>query len=128
MIKRWDVALIAILLCLSLIPEVIFTVSRPGNSANTIAIIQVNGAEYKTIPLSEHKGTESFTIQSGNDYNVIVVQDQQIGITESNCPDKICVQTGFISQPGATTICLPHRVMIEIRSADSSEPDIIPAR
>ena len=67
-------------------------------------------------------------VMTDNGYNTVVVQDHAIAITEADCPDHICVQSGFITQPGATTVCLPHKVMIEVRSADSQEPDVIPAR
>jgi len=128
MIKKWDITLIIIFLCLSLLPEAIFILSGATNAAKTIAVIQVDGKEYKTIPLSEHTGTDKFTIYTNHGYNTVTVRDQSIAITDADCPDQICVNEGFISKPGATTVCLPHKVMIEIRAFDSSEPDIIPAR
>ena len=128
MIKKWDIALIIILLCLSLLPEAIFILSGAPNSAKTIAVIQVDGKEYKTFPLSEHTKTDVFTIYTKHGYNTVTVRDQAIAITDADCPDQICVNEGFISKPGATTVCLPHKVMIEVRAVDSSEPDIIPAR
>jgi len=128
MLKKWDIALIVLLLILSFIPEAVFMLSGENNTGRTYAVIQVNGKEYKTIPLSEHAGTDSFRIMTDNGYNTVVVQDHAIAITEADCPDHICVQSGFITQPGATTVCLPHKVMIEVRSADSQEPDVIPAR
>ncbi|MCI1820819.1 MAG: NusG domain II-containing protein [Megasphaera sp.] len=127
MIKKWDIALIIILLCMSLLPEAIFVISGTTNSAKTIAVIQVDGKEYKTIPLSEHTGTDMFTIYTKHGYNTVTVRNQTIAITDADCPDQICVNEGFISKPGATTVCLPHKVMIEVRAVDSSEPDIIPA-
>lgn len=129
MIKKWDIILIAVLLVLSCIPEAVFLVS--GNKADkgeTYAVIQVDGKEYKTIPLSEHHGTDTFTIRTAQGYNTVVVKEQAIGIAEADCPDKICIGEGFISQPGATAVCLPHKVLIEVRSSSQGEPDIIPAR
>ncbi len=129
MIKKWDIMLIAGLLILSCIPEVIFLLySGSTEIGGTYAAVQVDGKPYKDIPLSAHHGTDWFTIQTENGYNTVVVRDQSIGIVEADCPDHICVSEGFISQPGATVICLPHNVLIEVRSYDSNEPDIIPAR
>ncbi|MDN0047021.1 NusG domain II-containing protein [Megasphaera hexanoica] len=129
MIKKWDIILIAALLAASFIPEGIFLLG--GNSADhggTYAVIQVDGTEYKTVPLSEHRGTDTFTVRTESGYNTVVVRDQEIGIVEADCPDKICIGEGFISQPGATTVCLPHKVLIEVRSSHGGEPDVIPAR
>ena len=36
-------------------------------------------------------------------------------MTEADCPDKICVNTGKISKIGETIVCLPHRVVVEIQ-------------
>lgn len=129
MIKKWDIILIAALLAASFIPEGVFLLG--GDSADdggTYAVIQVDGKEYKTVPLSDHRGTDTFTIRTGSGYNTVVVKDQAIGIVEADCPDKICIGEGFISQPGATTVCLPHKVLIEVRSSHGGEPDVIPAR
>ena len=129
MIKKWDIILIAVLLAASFIPEGVFLLS--GNSADrsgTYAVIYVDGKEYKTIPLSEHRGTDTFMVRTESGYNKVVVRDQAIGIVEADCPDKICIGEGFISQPGATTVCLPHKVLVEVRSSHDGEPDVIPAR
>lgn len=129
MIKKWDIILIASLLAASFIPEGVFLLS--GDSADkggAYAVIQVDGKEYKTVPLSDHRGTDTFTIRTESGYNTVVVRDQEIGIVEADCPDKICIGEGFISQPGATTVCLPHKVLVEVRSSHGGEPDVIPAR
>lgn len=128
MIKKWDIVLLIALLLLSLLPEGVFILSGSDRMLEgTKAVVQVNGSVYKEIPLSEHHGTDTFTIQTADGYNTVVVKDQKIGIIEADCPDKICVQEGFIRNLGETTVCLPHKVMIEIRSTATEEPDIIPA-
>lgn len=128
MIKKWDIVLLIALLLLSLLSEGVFILSGSDRTLEgTQAVVQVNGSVYKEIPLSEHHGTDTFTIQTNSGYNTVVVKDQTIGIVEADCPDKICIQEGFIRNPGETTVCLPHKVMIEIRSTATEEPDIIPA-
>ncbi len=128
MIKKWDIVLLIALLLLSLLPEGVFILSGSDRMLEgTKAVVQVNGSVYKEIPLSEHHGTDTFTIQTADGYNTVVVKDQKIGIIEADCPDKICIQEGFIRNPGETTVCLPHKVMIEICSTATEEPDIIPA-
>lgn len=128
MIKKWDIALIAVLLALSFIPEGIFLLfGEDTHLDGTKAVIQVDGAMYKEIPLSTHKGTDTFVIETAAGYNTVVVRDGEIGIVEADCPDKICIHEGFISQPGQTAVCLPHKVLIEVRRQNGEDPDIIPA-
>ena len=121
-INKWDILLVAVLLVLSLIPEGIFYMT--GNDA---AVIQVDGKIYKEVPLSGHQGTETIPIKTDHGYNLVVVKDDTIGIVEADCPDKICISEGFISRPGATVVCLPHKILIEVKSAGGGEPDVIPA-
>ena len=119
-INKWDILLVAVLLVLSLIPEGIFYMT--GNDAavhDTYAVIQVDGKIYKEVPLSGHQGTETIPIKTDHGYNLVVVKDDTIGIVEADCPD--------ISRPGATVVCLPHKILIEVKSAGGGEPDVIPA-
>lgn len=129
MIKKWDIVLILLLLLVSFIPEGVFLATNQAKSQNTIAVVTINGDVYKEIPLSEHTGTDEIPIVTADGgHNLIVVRNQEIGITEADCPDKICIQEGFIARPGESVICLPHKLMIEVKAANHEEPDIIPAR
>ena len=101
-IKKGDIVLIITLLVLSFIPEGIFYLT--GNDASvsrTYAVIQVDGKVYKEVPLSGHHGTDVIPIQTEEGYNLVVIQDESVGITEADCPDKICISEGFVSKPGA---------------------------
>jgi len=60
--------------------------------------------------------------------NVILsVKNHAIAFTQSDCPDKICIKTGYISQPGQTAVCLPNRVAIKIitKKPDKDAPDLV---
>lgn len=127
-IKKGDIILIITLLVLSFIPEGIFYLT--GNDASidrTYAVIQVDGKVYKKVPLSGHHGTDMISIDTDKGHNLVVIQDESVGITEADCPDKICISEGFVSKPGATVVCLPHKVLVEVKSAGGDEPDVIPA-
>lgn len=130
MIKKWDAVLIILLMVLSFIPEGIFLFGNDSASGQrTYAEITRDGQVYKTVPLSGHSGEDRFTVQTEDGgYNIVVIQEDRIGIAEADCPDKICIHEGFISRPGESVICLPHKVMVEVKAEGDAEPDIIPAR
>ena len=44
----------------------------------------------------------------------ITVDGGSVSVTESSCPDKICVTTGKISSVGQSVVCIPARVVIRI--------------
>lgn len=127
MITKWDAALMAALMAASFIPEGVFLLGNEASGSETYAVVQVGGKEERTVPLSGHDGRDEFTIRTEAGYNRVVVEDGAIAIAEADCPDKICVSEGFISQPGASVVCLPHKVLIEVRTS-GGDPDIIPAR
>ena len=82
-------------LCLSNI-----TVSSPS------AEIRSEGRIVAILPL--------ITTESG--YNKIIISNGEIFVSEADCPDKVCVKTGAISDGGVPIICLPHRLEIRIIS------------
>ena len=47
-------------------------------------------------------------------YNIVEIKDGRIRVKEDNSPDQIAVRTGWISKPGQTSICLPHKLVISI--------------
>ena len=101
-----DLILIALLLMLSLMP-LIFHIE----SNKKIADIKLNGNIIRQIELSEDK---TFVIDSDNGSNVVDVKDGKIAIIEADCPDKVCVKTGAISNMGEIIACVPHKLVILI--------------
>jgi len=128
MFKKWDIIIIAVLICLSFIPELIFGVMMGKNYNGTYAEVTLDGKPYKKILLSEHRGEEKIDVKTKYGYNIIEIKDQSIGIIDADCPDKICIKSGFISKPGQISVCLPHKLMIEIKGNDTENNiDVITA-
>ena len=48
------------------------------------------------------------------DYNIIEIKDKKISCIDANCPDKICVQHGYLRDDidNDMIICAPHRLTI----------------
>ena len=89
---------VALALCIWLVPH--------GEDAD-FARVSINGVHNKTVNL-RGDGEYSF----GN--VKVQVKNKAICVVDSNCADKVCVNTGWISKPGQSCVCLPNRVSIEI--------------
>ncbi len=127
MFKKWDIIIIILLICLSFTPELIFGVMMGKNHNGTYAEVTLDGKPYKKILLSEHRGEEEIEVKTKYGDNTIEIKDTSIRIIDADCPDKICVKSGFISKPGELLVCLPHKLMVEIKSNDNEkDTDIIP--
>ena len=127
MFKKWDIIIIVVLICLSFIPELIFGVMMGKNYNGTYAEVTLDGKPYKKILLSEHRGEEQINVNTEYGYNIIEIKDDSIAIIESDCPVKTCIKSGFISKSGQLLVCLPHKLMVEIKSNDTEKSvDVIP--
>lgn len=82
-----------------------------------LAKITVNKEEYGIYDLNEDQ-----TINI-NDENIIIIKNNEIYMDKATCPDKTCIKQGHISQLGASIICLPHQVIVEIIDGEDGEQD-----
>ena len=123
MFKKMDFVIIAVLMLLSFLPEIILGASVGKGYSNTYAEITVDGKMYKTVALSEHSGEETFEIKTDDGINVIKIKDNKIGIIEADCPDQVCMNPEYIEKAGESLVCLPHKVMIQIKGL--SDDDVI---
>lgn len=124
LVKPLDVIIVVLLLVGSFIPYILF--NRQNFSADhdstIIAVISINGKEVKQMELSNETEKKEFTFYPADgQYNIIEVDGTKIRNKEDNSPDQIAVKTGWISKPGQTSICLPHKLIIEIKASNSDK-------
>lgn len=98
---------------------VLYVLFRPGG-AGAWAVVSVEGAETARYPLSEDR-----TVTLGDDsaWNVLRIAGGQAAVTEANCGDHTCVDTGPIWREGEAIVCLPHRLMVSIEGGEASPFD-----
>lgn len=132
MIKRWDVIITISLVLLSFLPVYLFNYQESQKAeaytgeVKNIAVISVNGEELRRVTLTGHKGMDKIIIPEidcGPD--PVEVKDEEIRIKYSDCPEQICVNTSYISKPGPAIICLPHRVVIEVKQEGGQGDEMI---
>lgn len=124
-IKTWDKIIIALLLVISFIPYLFLKILVASDYDIVYAKITIAGELYKEIPLTGQVKQTELIIDTGRGINKAVIENESITIIEADCPDEICTQTGFISKPGQSITCLPHKLHIEIvgKTINSSEKD-----
>lgn len=106
--------LVAISLLLILLPQ--------NRAAGYTADIYQSGELLTSIDLSAVSQPYTFTVTGENGCtNEIEVRPDQIGIISADCPDKLCVHQGFISDSRLPITCLPNRLVIQLCPTD--EPD-----
>lgn len=121
--KKFDVVIIISFIIISIISAVWFMVSSNKQSQNKYAEIYVEGTLYKRIKLTKDMQETTFTIKTNLGTNVVNISDGKIRMLDSNCHDKVCVRSGFIDKIGETIVCLPHKIVIEIKGEGKRQTD-----
>ena len=63
-------------------------------------------------------------IPEKNGTNVMQIKDGKVTMKKADCKDQICADHKAIEKSGETIVCLPHKVVIEIRSEDGKEQEL----
>lgn len=58
-----------------------------------------------------------------NNENILIIKNHEIYMSQATCPDKTCIKQGHIKKKGASIICLPHQLIVEIIDGKESEID-----
>lgn len=90
------------------------------------ASVKIDGVEKYRYSLRGNTDILIFTGENNEQENRLIVENGAAYISEANCPDKICSKHKPISNVNESIVCLPHKVVIEIVSAeDEYSPDIV---
>lgn len=114
---RYDIILIIGLL---VITAIIALGVRLTEKTGKTVVVSVDGVEKYTFPLDEDLEFKIEGYEGGTNY--LVIKDGEAYLTEASCPDLLCVHMGKISSQGQSIICLPNRVVVEIRDDNESDP------
>lgn len=117
---KGDKVLIIIIIIISLISLVFIKNSSTGYSEKYVSI-QVNGEEIKRVKFDKSTIGKNIPIQTEYGYNLIEIGNERVRVVEADCPDKLDVKQGYISQPNELIVCLPNRLVIEIKGLKQTD-------
>ena len=120
--RFWAVLLAALVILALLAGLLVRQLGRGG----TVARVYLDGELVRTIDLSQVEEGYTFSVDSSAGANTIQVEPGRIRVSRADCPDQVCVGQGWISTSAAPIVCLPHRLVIQIGSAqDPAGPDAV---
>lgn len=111
--KKIDVIIIFIIIFVAVISLIIINIYYK-DTGKTVQIF-VKNKLIKELPLNKDV---TFNIEDGDSYNILLIKDNCVYMTDANCPDKLCIEQGKIKKNGENIICLPHKVIIKVTSDD----------
>lgn len=110
---RNDLILVGVLLCVLLLVGGGLLLFR---SRGDTVVVTVDGKEYATYPLSKDIEVDIVTGEEGDQINRLVIKDGKALVASASCPDGICASHRPISHDGESIICLPHKVVVSVKS------------
>jgi len=86
---------------------------KPELSDGRIAVITRDGTKRAEIDLDKVTEPQYFTYDDGIHIK-IQAENGTIRFVEAGCPDKICIKTGTLINPGDQAICMPSKTIVRI--------------
>lgn len=109
---KFFIIIIAVIFIAGIVGSV-FVLTAPQK--NTVRIVS-DGEVIETIDLSTAED-RMFDVTYEGHVNTVEIQDHQIRVSQADCPDKTCVNMGWLRSSSMPIVCLPHKLVIEF--ADS---------
>lgn len=103
--KKGDIAIILSVVLLIIISAVFIFIGGKGGER---VIISKNNETVFEGKLSENK---TVNLES----NVIEIKNGKVWVKEADCNNQICVNHKSISKKGESIVCLPNKVLVEIK-------------
>ncbi|MBQ8509943.1 MAG: NusG domain II-containing protein [Clostridia bacterium] len=117
LIQPLDLAAAGLVLLLAVLAALPLLARDEGGS---VRIVYDGGT--LTLPLDEDCTREFI---SGGHTLVIAVENGGARVSDADCPDRLCVNSGVISRAGESVICLPGRLLMEITgSPDAADTEV----
>lgn len=90
------------------------------------AHIYLQGELLTTIDLSVVDVPYTYTIETPDGgSNTIGIKPGSIAVIDADCPDRLCMLTGYTDSALLPIICLPHGLIIRLEAEYGTAPDII---
>jgi hypothetical protein len=121
--KKFDIIIIVVVIVTSLIGAGAYTLAHRGKYDKKYAEVYVQGKLYETVPLDSKTDKKTFTVKTDLGSNLVSVGDGGVKIIDADCPDKVCIKDGFKDKPGETLVCLPNKVIVEIKGEKEQQVD-----
>ena len=116
--KKNDIILAVLLVIVAMICALFIQVLVKKNG--NVAVVSIDGQVYKELSLNQNTELELNKTDNVDGYNILVIENGYAYMKDADCPDKICVHQGRISKTGETIVCLPHKVVIEIKGENTA--------
>lgn len=122
---RTKISVTDVVVCITAVIIAVAILILPANSVSDKVYIKTDSEEF-SYDISDSR-TEHIT---SNGYHLTVnIEDGKVRVSESDCPDKVCVKSGEIKDSSKPVVCAPAKVIVRIgNSGGNTDADAIAGR
>lgn len=91
---------------------------------HAVATIARDGAVIDTIDLDAVDEPYTLRLEDERGVNVVAVEPGRIRVAEADCPDEVCVNTGWIDSAATPIACVPHGLTITVAREGGASDDL----
>ena len=110
---------VLLLLALLLAGGILALVLLLGTKSGAAVEVRVAG---KTVASYSLQKNQTIELEGESGSNTLVIEGGKAWMTEADCPDGLCLGMGKISSAGQSIVCLPHKLVVEVKSEGGAEP------
>ena len=114
--KKGDLIIIAVILCFTGVAALLIMHQKNGDK-----VIITSGENEKLYYLNEDR-TVNVACENGG-YNIVVIKDGKVWVEEADCKNQICVNHKPVCKDHESIVCIPHKLIVEIKSREKNEID-----
>jgi len=106
-----------------ILTTILITVIMYGHTGDgTYAVIEVDGIMMEKLDLNE---PATVSVMGVRGETVVEITDHEVRVISSSCPNKFCIKSGAIKNPGEMIICVPNHVVVRIDGRKTKTLDAI---
>jgi hypothetical protein len=119
-VKKTDFVLIAVIL---LVAAGFYGLNflHPSKEG-AVAVVLIDGEEYGSYPLEQDA---TYDIVINGHTNTLQIKDGYADMISADCPDQLCVKQRKIHYENETIVCLPNKLVVEIRGGAENSVDAV---
>ena len=109
---KGDFILVVVVVLLGLGALAYNRIILPRQGLGTKVVVEIEGQVVHEFDLSQDM--EPLRIETKHGFNVIEIAEGKVRVSKADCPDLLCVHTGWRQHAGQVIVCLPHYFVVRI--------------
>ena len=119
---KGDFILVVVLILIGIGGLIYNQVIVPRRGQGTKVLVEIEGAVVRELELSQDTAPILFETEYG--FNVVEITNGQVRVSEADCPDLLCVHTGWRQHAGQVIACLPHYFVVRIVGSNGTSGEL----